>query len=198
MARPLASILGNQNRLLLRSSPNGETTPGWTFTRSRLTQRHVDWLETLPPATVVAGVCFCCHGMPQRDDAYLLERVTRAGRVRPVGRHSLERELLGLPSEVVACGHSHIPRRILLSEKLQVVHLGSATLPTYRDKEPHPHMMAAGAPHARYAILRHHGTGWAVEFVSVPYDWAAAAQTAAANHRSDWSHWLATGCAQPV
>ncbi len=198
MARSLASVRGNQDRLLLQSSPDGETAPSWAFTRSRLTQRHLDWLGTLPPTAVVAGVCFCCHGTPQQDDAYLLDRVGRDGRVRPIGRRPLERQLQGLPFEMIACGHSHTPRRVLLSGGRQVVNPGSVGLPAYRDEEPYPHVMAAGTPHARYAILCHRAPGWEVEFVTVPYDWAAAARTAAANHRPDWAHWLTTGCAQPV
>jgi predicted phosphodiesterase len=198
MARPFTNIRGNQDRLLLQSSPVGETAPSWAFTRSRLSPHHFDWLGSLPPTAAVDGTCLCCHGTPRQDDAYLLEQVGCDGGVRPMGRRALESELQGFPFDVIACGHSHIPRLVVLPDGRRVVNPGSVGLPAYRDEEPFPHVMAAGSPHARYAILRRVGNSWDVEFVTVKYDWMAAARIAEANHRPDWAAWLATGQALPA
>lgn len=199
MVQPFTSIRGNQDRLLLQSSPSGETAPSWSFARSQLNPCHVDWLGSLPPtAVVVDGMCFCCHGTPERDNAYLLERVGCDGRVRPVGRCTLDSVLQDFPFDVIACGHSHIPRLVTMPDGRRVLNPGSVGLPAYRDEEPFPHVMAAGTPHARYAILNRLDDGWAIEFVTVAYDWMTAARIAAANHRPDWADWLATGQAQPI
>ncbi len=193
MTRPMTSIRGNQDRLLLQSSPDGETAPSRAFTRSRLTARHIEWLGALPPTAAFDGACLCCHGTPRRDDAYLLERVSGDGGVRSIDRRALELELQEFSFDVIACGHSHIPALVVLPDGRRVINPGSVGLPAYRDEEPFPHVMATGTPHARYAILRCLNESWDVEFVTVTYDWMAAARIAEANHRPDWADWLATG-----
>ena len=69
---------------------------------------------------------------------------------------------------------------------------GSIGLPAYDHSEPYPHVMEAGSPHARYALL----TGrpaWGVELITVEYDWERASRDAARAGRADWAHALRTG-----
>jgi hypothetical protein len=74
-----------------------------------------------------------------------------------------------------------------------VVNPGSVGLPAYSDDSPHPHVMESGSPHARYAIIESVNEDWAVERMTIPYDWRAAADAARTNGRDDWAEWLMTG-----
>ena len=49
-----------------------------------------------------------------------------------------------------------------------------------------------GTPHARYAIIEL-GAEIAVEWVTLAYDWEAAARAADANGRAEWARALRTG-----
>jgi hypothetical protein len=53
--------------------------------------------------------------------------------------------------------------------------------------------MAAGSPHARYALVERTKGGWHVEMMAVEYDWDAAAILAEQQGRSDWAQALRTG-----
>ncbi|WP_198597751.1 hypothetical protein [Blastococcus atacamensis] len=65
--------------------------------------------------------------------------------------------------------------------------------PAYTDDSPHPHVMEAGTPHARYAIADDADGTWRHEFRAVDYDWESAAGTAEANGRADVAQALRTG-----
>ncbi|MNY61103.1 Calcineurin-like phosphoesterase superfamily domain protein [compost metagenome] len=96
-------------------------------------------------------------------------------------------------TELVACGHTHLPRVMRASNGIVVVNPGSVGLQAYDDDHPHPHNVETGSPDARYALVeRHHGQ-WTCTLLTVPYDHAAMAALAAANGRPDWAHALATG-----
>ncbi|NIU79389.1 MAG: hypothetical protein GWN71_39355, partial [Gammaproteobacteria bacterium] len=91
---------------------------------------------------------------------------------------AIEPNLSDVRQEVVLCGHTHVPRLVALLDGRIAVNPGSVGLPAYDDDAPHPHVMEAGSPHARYAVLvRREGT-WSVELVALPYDWSAAARAA--------------------
>ena len=70
---------------------------------------------------------------------------------------------------------------------------GSVGLQAYTDDLPEPHVMEAGSPHARYAIVERRETGWRVEHLEIAYDAESAARAAERNHRPDWAWRLRTG-----
>jgi diadenosine tetraphosphatase ApaH/serine/threonine PP2A family protein phosphatase len=74
-----------------------------------------------------------------------------------------------------------------------VVNPGSVGMPGYRDVLPVPHVMEAGTPHARYAIVEKLASGWAAELHAVPYDFEAAARQAEQHGRPDVAYCLRTG-----
>lgn len=80
-------------------------------------------------------------------------------------------------ASVALCGHTHIPR-IVAAGSVLIVNPGSAGMLGYRDVAPVPHVMEAGAPHARYAIVERLVDGWTAEPRAVPYDFEAAARQA--------------------
>ncbi len=193
LLRPLdaVSVGGNQDRNLVSPPEGMEDLPTFRFVRGALSAVDLDWLATLP-ATTVAGEVYLCHGTPRSDVEPLLEEV-REGCVslRPATRVA---ESLGAMTEpVVACGHTHVPRLMLMPSGRLVINPGSVGLPAYTDDSPFPHAMEAGSPHARYAILEERGEGRSVEQLAVPYDWEAAARQARGRERPDWTQWLRTG-----
>ena len=74
-----------------------------------------------------------------------------------------------------------------------VVNPGSVGWPAYVGETPHPHQMAAGTPHARYALVDDASGDWQAEFRSVEYPWDTAAAFAEGFGRPDVAHALRTG-----
>ena len=104
----------------------------------------------------------------------------------------------GTHDALVACGHSHVARRVRVGSRL-VVNPGSIGLPAYDDDAPFPHVMEAGSPHTIYALVSQVGEGAdgvVVEHIALPYDHEAAARAAERNQRPDWARWLRTGLAR--
>ena len=75
-----------------------------------------------------------------------------------------------------------------------IVNPGSVGGPGFRDRHPVDHVVEAGTPDARYAILDNNNDGaWSITFRHVPYDHAAMAALARANGMPDLASALATG-----
>ncbi len=191
--RGIASVAGNEDRIVVAPAHEGEP-PTLRFTRAALRPEHLRWLAGLPQTRIVAGAVLCCHGTPTRDDEYLLEAVTEHGAEQRdlAGVAAL---LRGVEQPAIACGHSHLQRVVRLRDGTLVANPGSVGLPAYADDAPHPHVIGAGSPHARYALLERSSRGWRVEPVAVPYDWEAAAMVAERNGRADWARWIRSGVA---
>ena len=98
-------------------------------------------------------------------------------------------------SELVCCGHTHIPRVLRSARGQWLVNPGSVGLQAWDDDHPEPHVAEMGSPDARYAIAEKTAQGWRVTSISVPYDHEAAARIATRNGREDWARWLRTGYA---
>jgi hypothetical protein len=81
------------------------------------------------------------------------------------------------------CGHTHLRRTLRLSAGTLVVNPGSVGWPAYEDDLPYPHVMEAGTPHARYAIVDDASGQWKVSFHAIDYEWDAAAQIADSRER---------------
>jgi putative phosphoesterase len=189
----LLSIRGNQDRAILEPGPVSERPATLRWVLDVLAPDDLRWLEGHRlQAELAQGQVFLCHGTPDQDDQYLAEVVTGSG-VGLKAPLELERELASVPAEVILCGHSHVPRAVALPSGKMVVNPGSVGLPAYGADLPHPHAMEAGSPHARYAMLKRGRAGWSVEHVAIPYDWAAAAEAAQAQGRTDWAEWLRSG-----
>ncbi|WP_394843847.1 metallophosphatase family protein [Pendulispora brunnea] len=186
---PTRHIRGNQDRIIYESDADVSLHGSLKFTRSVLADGDVAWLRSLAPHATVADVRLC-HGTPESDEVYLLERVTEQG-VALRDRESISRLVRGVTERVLLCGHTHIPRLIQL-ESLVIVNPGSVGLPAYSDDLPHPHCMETGSPHARYAIV-HVGPTISVDLIGVAYDWETAATVASKNGRPDWAVALRTG-----
>jgi len=192
LMRPnIVSIAGNQDRQIFDNSEAVRSSRDHQFVTSGLSEAQLGWLAGLPP-TLVLGDVFLCHGTPASDTSYLLEHVTpQAVLLRDSA--AIQAELSGVDQQVVLCGHSHVPHTVWLPSGQLVVNPGSVGISAYRDDLPYPHVMEAGSPHARYAILTRQPAGWMVEHVALPYAWSEAAAVARRNGRPDRASWIETG-----
>lgn len=105
----------------------------------------------------------------------------------------IERAAAGIPQSLILCGHTHIARAVRLGDGRMIVNPGSVGSPGYRDIVPFRHVMEAGTPDARYAILELRQEQWHVTFRHVPYDHNAMAALARKNGHPDLANALATG-----
>jgi putative phosphoesterase len=188
----ITAVRGNQDRVLgepLSAAPN----PTMSFVHDVLPPDQLAWVAGLPVRLDREDLRFC-HGTPDHDDVYLLETVSATG-VSLKAEKEIEALLGPDPAEVTFCGHSHVPRVVAVGSRL-VVNPGSVGLPAYDHDAPWPHVMEAGSPHARYALLSRGVEGWHIEQVLVPYPWKEAAARARRNGRPDWAEWIETGRAR--
>jgi len=190
--RDMLNICGNDDRVLFSAAE--ELSVSQRYTREQLTPAHLQWLRALPETVVVADALFVCHG-DLFDAPYLLEHVEASG-VWLRNTHEIEASIAAIVQPVILCGHSHVPRTVVLPQGKLIVNPGSVGLPAYTMETPVPYVMESGSPHARYALLHWKEHGWQVEHVQVPYAWEQAAQVAHGNQRADWAQWLTTGRAR--
>jgi predicted phosphodiesterase len=190
MGLDLATISGNQDRELVQNSSAQGTL---RQNREALGPKHRAWLEKLPSTLLWEPYdVLLCHGTPFADDIYLLEQVD-AGGVRLASPEKILSLLAGISHGLILCGHSHVPRTVVLPGGKVVVNPGSVGLQAFTDDYPVAHAIEVGSPHARYAILTERQDRWQVEHIAVVYDWDRAAEVAAHNGRPDWARQLKTG-----
>lgn len=190
----IPAILGNQDRILLEGGPDRAKAPAFRSVLDGIGTNGLAWLRSLPTTLILDDTILLTHGTPGSDTAYLLEDVATG---HPVMRpcEAVEADILPAAEHcsLVLAGHSHFPGRLDCGRRT-VVNPGSVGLPAYDDDTP-PHAMAAGTPHARYAIVSPDEIGWDVQFIAVEYDWEQAARMAKDNGRPDWAEWLGSGVA---
>ena len=156
-------------------------------------QRHLDWLADLPPTLIYRDDVFLCHGTPEDDAAFWLDRVTADGKIEASPIREIEAEANGVGVSLILCGHTHIPRAVRLGDGRLVVNPGSAGCPGYDSPKPVYHKGQTGTPDASYAILERTPRGWSVAFRYVPYDHMSMAQLARTHGLPVWADALATG-----
>jgi diadenosine tetraphosphatase ApaH/serine/threonine PP2A family protein phosphatase len=192
MALDAVHVLGNHDRYLIDRPP--EKMGSWDRpAHAQLDAHHLDWLRTLPPTKVFRDQVFLCHAMPDNDEAYWLETVLPDGTVRMASLEAIEKAADGIAQRLILCGHSHLARAVRLADGRMIVNPGSVGSPGYRDIHPFPHVVEAGTPDARYAILELADGAWRVTFRHVPYDHDAMAALARQNGQPELASALATG-----
>ncbi len=147
----------------------------------------------MPPKRVFREQVLLCHATPDSDEVYWLETVLPDGTVRMASLEAIEKAAEGIAQRLILCGHSHIARAVRLADGRMVVNPGSVGSPGYRDAHPFPHVVEAGTPDARYAILELVGGAWRATFRHVPYDHDAMAALARRNRQPELASALATG-----
>ena len=94
---------------------------------------------------------------------------------------AIEKQAEGITQPLILCAHTHVARAVRLRDGRLIVNPGSVGSPGYRDTHPFPHVIEAGTPDARYAILELADGNWRVTFRHVPYDHEAMAALARQN-----------------
>jgi predicted phosphodiesterase len=191
MDRGWLSLAGNHERQLLAPDPEA-LGPSDAYALDQLTAAELDWLRALPPTARLSPEVFLCHGTPGSDLEYFLESVAD-GRVRPATAGEVESRLGAERAEVVACGHTHLARVLRSRHGQLLINPGSVGLPAYDWDVPEPHVVEAGSPDARYAVVERVADQWVVSLIAVPYDPRPMAELARRRGRPDWGRALLTG-----
>lgn len=192
MALDAVHVLGNHDRYLIDRPP--EKMGSWDRpAHAQLDQKHLDWLRAVPPRLVYRDAVFLCHATPASDECYWLEEVLPDGTLRMAALDAIESIASGIAQSLILCAHTHLARAVRLSDGRMIVNPGSVGSPGYRDTHPFPHVVEAGTPDARYAILELRDGAWQVTFRHVPYDHATMAALARANGQPELANALATG-----
>ncbi len=165
---------------------------------AQLDKKHLDWLRAVPSTHVFRDQAFLCHATPADDNVYWLETVTPDGAVKMSPLEAIEKEAEGISQSLILCGHTHIARAVRLGDGRLVVNPGSVGGPGFSYNVPFPHVIEAGTPDARYAILELISGSWSVTFRHVPYDHDAMAALARRNGDSEFASALATGWVTPA
>ncbi len=192
LALRLPTVRGNHERQVLETALDS-MGPSDRLAAEQLRPEVSAWLASLTPRLEVAAGVLAFHGSPTDDLVYLLETV-EAGGARPATEAEVTARI-GADTDwaLLLCGHTHLQRAMRVAGGPFVVNPGSVGWPAYADDEPHPHVMEAGTPHARYAIVDDAGGDWDVTFHAVHYDWESAALVAEDNGRPDIARAVRTG-----
>jgi diadenosine tetraphosphatase ApaH/serine/threonine PP2A family protein phosphatase len=192
MALDATHVRGNHDRWLIDRP--AEKMGSWERPAyAQLDARHLDWLRTIPPTCVFRDQVFLCHATPVDDNVYWLETVTPDGSVTMSPPEAIEKPAEGISQSLILCGHTHIARAVRLGDGRLVVNPGSVGGPGFSYHVPFPHVIEAGTPDARYAILELISGSWSVTFRHVPYDNAAMSALARQNGDPEFASALATG-----
>ncbi|WP_409192754.1 metallophosphoesterase family protein [Bradyrhizobium sp. RDM4] len=185
-------VLGNHDRYLLDRPP--EKMGSWDRpAHAQLDAAHLDWLRAQPAMRVFRDQVLLCHATPDNDEVYWLDTVHPDGTVAMSPLDRIEQLAQGVTQSLILCAHTHLARSVRLRGGRLIVNPGSVGSPGYRAKHPFPHVVEAGTPHARYAILELAREGWCVTFRQVPYDHEAMAELARKNGQPTLAAALATG-----
>jgi predicted phosphodiesterase len=192
MALDAVHVLGNHDRWLIDRPP--EKMGAWERPAfAQLDAGHFDWLRTVPATRIHRNQVFLCHATPADDNVYWLETVTPEGAVTMAQLAAIEKQAEGISQPLILCGHTHVARAVRLGDGRLVVNPGSVGSPGFSYHVPFPHVIEAGTPDARYAILELVNGAWRVTFRHVPYDYMAMAALARRNGDAEFASALETG-----
>ena len=192
MALDAVHVLGNHDRWLIDRPV--EKMGSWERPAyAQLDARHLDWLRKVPSTRIFRDQVFLCHATPADDNVYWLETVTPDGSVKMSPLEEIEKEAEGISQSLILCAHTHIARVVRLGDGRLVVNPGSVGGPGFSYNVPFPHLIEAGTPDARYAVLELASGSWRVTFRHAPYDNDAMAALARRNGDSEFASALATG-----
>jgi predicted phosphodiesterase len=185
-------ISGNTDREILQSIDSGFTKEGMDRVKADLSHQSISWLRKLPKTATYDDLFFVCHGTPENDDEYLLEKVTANG-VFVHNDEDLVKRTAHIKERIILCGHSHVNRVVYLSNDKIILNPGSVGLPAYLGNGEHSFAMESNTPHAKYAIVHADGDEISIEQVLCAYDWHKASEAALKNGNEKWAKFLLYG-----
>jgi len=185
---PMTCITGNTDREILENTDK----EGMPRVQADLSTQSKNWLKSLPKTTSIDGLIFACHGTPESDNEYLLEKVTQHG-VFVYNDEDLIEKTKHIKERIILCGHSHVNRVIYLSNGKMLVNPGSVGLPAYLGNAEYRFAMESMTPHAKYAIITADRDTINVEQINCTYDWDEAAKIARENGNENAAQFLLHG-----
>ena len=189
----IVTIRGNQDRQIYEATGTEiADNPTMQLAMDELDGEALKWLQSLPSELQLNDDVYLCHGAPGSDITYLLENI-ESGLPEVRADQKIKGLLDGQNSSLILCGHTHIPRSVVLESGQHIVNPGSVGLPAYCDDEPMPHKMENYGPHASYVLIGKKDNGWIVQHQKVPYDVEAAVRDCLKLQRDDWVNFLRTG-----
>ena len=191
-ANPMLCISGNTDREILQAIDSNFTKDGMDRVKGDLSPQSIQWLRGLPKTSTCDGLLFVCHGTPESDDEYLLEKITQHG-VFVYNDEELIAKTAHIKERIILCGHSHVNRVIYLSNDKIILNPGSVGLPAYLGTGEHRFAMESMTPHAKYAIVTADGDNISIEQVLCAYDWHKASEAARKNGNEKWAQYLVRG-----
>lgn len=185
-------ISGNTDREILESIAGKLQKDGMDSVKAALSSQTISWLRQLSKTATSDGIFFACHGTPESDDEYLLEKVTANG-VFIYNDEDLVKRTGHINERIILCGHSHVNRVVYLSNDKIILNPGSVGLPAYLGNGEHRFAMESMTPHAKYAIVYAYGQSISIEQVYCAYDWNKASEAARRNGNEKWAQYLLHG-----
>lgn len=189
---PMLSISGNTDREIIESIDKHSDKENMERVKADLSAESTAWLKQLPPTAICDDLFFVCHGTPDSDSEYLLEKVTPNG-VFVYNDKELIEKTEHITQRIILCGHSHVNRLVYLSNGKIILNPGSVGLPAYLGNGEHRFAMESMTPHAKYALVKVDGDDINIELIHCTYDWNAASAAARANGSEKWSQFLLHG-----
>lgn len=188
----LPTVAGNHERQVL-TLPTEQQGMADRVTKALLSEEHLAWMASLPMTLSPAPGVLAFHGSPTDDLQYLMHTVTPDGAREATLDEVVERVGDVSAYTLLLCGHTHLAGSMRLPGGPLIVNPGSVGWPAYTDDEPYPHEMAAGRPHAAYALVDDASGRWEATFHTVEYPWDEAAAFAEGFGRPDVAQALRTG-----
>jgi putative phosphoesterase len=185
---PMTCIYGNTDREIWENIDKD----GMKRVQADLSDESKAWLKTLPKTTTIDDLIFACHGTPESDNEYLLEKVTQHG-VFVYNDEELVEKTKHIKERVILCGHSHVNRVVYLSNGKLIVNPGSVGLPAYLGNAEYRFAMESMTPHVKYAIISADDNRINIEQINCTYDWNEAAKMARENGNENWANFLVHG-----
>lgn len=191
MAQDWINLAGNHERQLitLDSRHRGLSDE---YAYSQLGEEEFKWIHTLKSWYRFNAEVILCHGTIDSDIEYFLETVEPKC-FRAASQDEIETRLGKVSADLIACGHTHVPRVARTTSGQLIVNPGSVGLPAFSDIHPHPHTVETGSSDARYAIAERRNDVWTCVHIAVPYDHQNMAALALSRGRSDWAAALSNG-----
>jgi putative phosphoesterase len=191
-AHPMTCISGNTDREILESFTKKSEKADMERVVADLSDESIAWLKTLPDTVTIDDLIFVCHGTPESDNEYLLEKVTEHG-VFVYNDEELIAKTKHIKQRIILCGHSHVNRVIYLSTNKIILNPGSVGLPAYLGNGQHRFAMESMTPHAKYAIITANGDDINIEQINCTYNWNAASQQAKEHGNENFAKFLLYG-----
>lgn len=181
------TVRGNHDRYLAEGAAGAPLGPVDRFALQALDDAGRAWNAALPLSSRLEDILFLCHGTPESDEGFWLERWSgERGSILP-DEAEVAAAAKGIDFPLLACGHTHRPRVVRLLDGRLIVNPGSVGL-----------QFVHGSPEARYALVDGQAGRWAVTHRTIPYDHEGAARQAEANGFPDWRAALTTGWPGPA